>query len=74
MSKRVWLITGSVYGRQMYELMRYWDDDHPEPAWRPVSGASLRRQYAPDDTLPGTGHEKWPMPNARGHEHRTAHA
>jgi dihydrofolate reductase len=21
---------GSVYGRQVYELMRYWDDDHPE--------------------------------------------
>jgi len=21
---------GSVYGRHMYELMRYWDDDHPE--------------------------------------------
>ncbi len=21
---------GSVYGRQMYELMRYWDDDRPE--------------------------------------------
>ena len=20
---------GSVYGRQMYEVMRYWDDDHP---------------------------------------------
>ncbi|MGE0338841.1 MAG: dihydrofolate reductase family protein [Xanthobacteraceae bacterium] len=21
---------GSVYGRNMYEIMRYWDDDHPE--------------------------------------------
>lgn len=21
---------GSIYGRHMYELMRYWDDDHPE--------------------------------------------
>ena len=21
---------GSVYGRKVYELMRYWDDDHPE--------------------------------------------
>ena len=21
---------GSVYGRQMYDVMRYWDDDHPE--------------------------------------------
>ncbi|HYW16461.1 MAG TPA: dihydrofolate reductase family protein [Allosphingosinicella sp.] len=24
---------GSVYGRRMYEIMRYWDDDHPE--WDP---------------------------------------
>lgn len=22
--------TGSVYGRNMYEIMRYWDDDHAE--------------------------------------------
>lgn len=21
---------GSIYGRKIYELMRYWDDDHPE--------------------------------------------
>ena len=21
---------GSVYGRRLYEVMRYWDDDHPE--------------------------------------------
>ncbi len=21
---------GSIYGRQMYEVMRYWDEDHPE--------------------------------------------
>ena len=21
---------GTVYGRRMYEVMRYWDDDHPE--------------------------------------------
>ena len=21
---------GSVYGRRMYEIMQYWDDDHPE--------------------------------------------
>ena len=21
---------GSIYGRKMYEVMRYWDDDHPE--------------------------------------------
>ncbi|MGH8316105.1 MAG: dihydrofolate reductase family protein [Steroidobacterales bacterium] len=22
--------TGSVYGRRLYEVMRYWDDEHPE--------------------------------------------
>lgn len=22
--------TGSIYGRGLYELMRYWDEDHPE--------------------------------------------
>jgi dihydrofolate reductase len=22
--------TGSLYGRKMYEIMSYWDDDHPE--------------------------------------------
>jgi dihydrofolate reductase len=26
-------LTGSLYGRRIYELMRYWDDDHPE--WTP---------------------------------------
>ena len=23
-------VTGMVYGRRMYEVMRYWDEDHPE--------------------------------------------
>jgi dihydrofolate reductase len=23
-------VSGSVYGRRMYEVMRYWDEDHPE--------------------------------------------
>jgi dihydrofolate reductase len=27
-------LTGSVYGRRMYEIMRYWDEDHPE--WTPA--------------------------------------
>ena len=27
-------LTGSVYGRRMYEVMRYWDEDHPE--WTPA--------------------------------------
>jgi hypothetical protein len=32
---------GSVYGRQMYEVMRYWDDDHPE--WDAEDTPSRRR-------------------------------
>jgi dihydrofolate reductase len=33
---------GSVYGRQMYEIMRYWDEEHPE--WdEGTSGPSRRR-------------------------------
>jgi dihydrofolate reductase len=31
--ERVRSVTGSVYGRRMYEVMRYWDGDHPE--WSP---------------------------------------
>jgi len=23
-------LAGSIYGRRMYEVMRYWDEDHPE--------------------------------------------
>ena len=23
-------LTGSLYGREMYDVMRYWDDEHPE--------------------------------------------
>ena len=30
---RVRDVTGSLYGRRMYEIMRYWDDDDPE--WSP---------------------------------------
>ena len=36
---------GSVYGREVYELMRYWDDDHPE--WgsdKRAFAAAWRRQ------------------------------
>ncbi len=32
---------GSMYGRQMYEIMRYWDDDHPE--WVQRNTLSRRR-------------------------------
>ena len=36
---------GSVYGRGLYEAMRYWDDDHPEwDAARRDFAAAWRRQ------------------------------
>ena len=38
-------LTGSVYGRRMYEIMRYWDED--DPAWMPELrdfAAAWRRQ------------------------------
>jgi dihydrofolate reductase len=38
-------LTGSVYGRRMYEIMRYWDEDHPEwDAERREFAAVWRRQ------------------------------
>lgn len=37
--------TGSVYGRRMYEIMRYWDDEHPEwDADRRAFAAAWRKQ------------------------------
>jgi hypothetical protein len=36
---------GSVYGRQMYEVMRYWDDHHPE--WTAEEHASAANLPAP---------------------------
>ena len=38
-------LTGSVYGRRLYEVMRYWDEDRPE--WDPAEldfAAAWRRQ------------------------------
>jgi dihydrofolate reductase len=38
-------LSGSVYGRRLYEVMRYWDEDHPE--WTPDRrdfAAAWRRQ------------------------------
>jgi hypothetical protein len=34
-------LTGSVYGRRVYEVMRYWDEDHPE--WTRSCATSRRR-------------------------------
>lgn len=53
---------GSVYGRRVYELMRYWDDEHPE--WdedRRAFAAAWRRQpkWVVSRTLTSVG------PNAR---------
>ena len=43
--ERVRAVSGSVYGRNMYEIMRYWDEDDPE--WdeaRRDFAAAWRRQ------------------------------
>ena len=55
--------TGCVYGRKMYEVMRYWDDDHPDwdaeehayaAAWRNLPKWVVSRSLAsvgPNATL-----------------------
>lgn len=49
-------LAGSVYGRRMYEIMRYWDDDDPEwdaarrefaAAWRAQPKWVVSRSSAP---------------------------
>src|SRR4051812_48325232 len=50
---------GSVYGRRLYEVMRYWDDDHPEwdaeehafAAGKRTPGAREARSSAPASRL-----------------------
>jgi hypothetical protein len=38
-------LSGSVYGRRMYEVMRYWDEDRPEwSAEQHEFAAAWRRQ------------------------------
>ena len=62
-------LTGSVYGRRVYEVMRYWDEDHPEwsaeeldfaAAWRSqpkwVVSRSLK-SVGPNATLADDGLE-----------------
>jgi dihydrofolate reductase len=62
-------LTGSVYGRRMYEVMRYWDEDHPggtaelrefAEAWRKqpkwVASRSLK-SVGPNATLVEDGIE-----------------
>ena len=60
-------LTGSVYGRRMYEIMRYWDDDHPDwtpdlrdfaAAWRRLPKWVVSRSLksvGPNATLIGVG-------------------
>jgi dihydrofolate reductase len=53
---------GSVYGRRMYEVMRYWDDDHPDwDAGEHAFAAAWRNQpkWVASRTLKAVG------PNAR---------
>jgi len=62
-------VAGSVYGRTMYEIMRYWDDDQPEwgpdeheyarvwratPKWV-VSGSLQPADLGPNATLVADG-------------------
>lgn len=62
-------LTGSLYGRRLYEIMSYWDEDHPEwdaaerdfaAAWRSkpkwVVSRSLK-SAGPNATLIGTDFE-----------------
>ncbi len=43
--EQVRALTGSVYGRRMYEIMRYWDEDRPEwDAERIAFAAAWRSQ------------------------------
>ncbi|MDI1229388.1 MAG: dihydrofolate reductase family protein [bacterium] len=54
--------TGSIYGRKIYEIMRYWDEDHPEwDAAEQDFAAAWRRQpkWVVSRTLDSVG------PNAR---------
>jgi len=50
--------TGSLYGRKIYEIMRYWDDEHPE--WNEderAFAAAWRRQpkWVVSRSLPSVG-------------------
>lgn len=50
--------TGSIYGRTMYEIMRYWDEDHPD--WEPEGAAfaaawQKQRKWVVSRTLSAVG-------------------
>jgi hypothetical protein len=48
--ERVGCLTGSIYGRRMYEVMRYWDEDRP--GWRRQPPARPSRHLTPSDGGP----------------------
>src|SRR5205809_5884607 len=51
-------LAGSVYGRRMYEVMGYWDDDHPEwDAEERAFAAAWRNQpkWVVSRSLPSVG-------------------
>src|SRR4028119_700352 len=53
---------GSVYGRNVYELMRYWDDDHPEwDADKHAFAAAWRNQpkWVVSRSLKSVGPNAW---------------
>ena len=39
-------LTGSVYGRRLYEVMSYWDEDRPK--WSPEEGESAAAWRFPE--------------------------
>jgi hypothetical protein len=45
--------SGSIYGRRIYEVMRHWDDDHPE--WRATNG---RLRTRGGSTRSGSSHAR----------------
>lgn len=51
-------LAGSVYGRRLYEIMRYWDDEHPEwgPAEREFADAwRSQKKWVVSRTLTSVG-------------------
>lgn len=57
-TERVRGLTGSLYGRRIYEIMRYWDDDQPEwdPAERDFAEAWRRQpKWVVSRTLKAVG-------------------
>ncbi|QNM83040.1 dihydrofolate reductase family protein [Sphingomonas sabuli] len=51
-------LTGAIYGRRMYEVMRYWDDDRPEwgeEEWAYARAWRAMRKWVVSTTLDSVG-------------------